>query len=54
MMRTEQEIEDQINEAVENDGKWPGMTYESGVASALRWVTGEDDLAPMNDEEEEG
>jgi hypothetical protein len=50
--RTDDEIDEQKNKALESDGrsKWPGMTYEQGVARALDWVTGYDDVAPMEDE----
>jgi len=46
---------DQINAAQEHvdEGKvaWPGMSYEQGVANALRWVLGEDEFAPMEEED---
>lgn len=50
--RSQQEIDDQINTACERPGLslWPGMTYEQGVDAALRWVTGESDDRPMEDE----
>ena len=50
-MRTEQEIEDELDE-VPPDGpsEWPGMTYEQGVERALRWVLEWDDGKPVSDE----
>lgn len=30
--------------------KWPGMSYEQGVSNALRWVLGDEETAPMEDE----
>lgn len=54
-MRTEQEIDTQMNLAqdqVSNGGgsKWPGMTFEQGVALALAWALGHEETAPMEDE----
>lgn len=48
--REEDEIDEQINAAVESSNRWPGMTYEDGVDAALRWVTGMSDSRPMEDE----
>jgi hypothetical protein len=52
--RTQDQIDEQINRAVESRDEhgtqWPGMSYEDGVDAALRWVTGESDDAPMDDE----
>ena len=48
--RTDEEIDDTLNDAVETQGRWPGMTYEQGVEAALRWVTGEEDLNPLEEE----
>ena len=53
MKRTRKEIEDQIAEAIDamdEGGRWPGMTYEEGVSAALQWVTGETDDAPMDND----
>jgi len=53
---TDDEIEDQISDALEaqNQGsRWPGMSYEQGVEAALRWALGEEEIPPMNDEDEE-
>lgn len=51
-MRDGDEIDEQINEAMEGiyNSKWPGMTYEQGVSNALRWVTGEEETPPMEDD----
>ena len=48
-MRTDDEIQDQIAKAQDNNGQFPGMTYEEGVAAALLWVTGDHEDAPMED-----
>jgi hypothetical protein len=55
-MRTEHEIDVQVNAAItqENKGqtKWPSMTYEQGVRSALDsldWVRGFNNVAPMDE-----
>lgn len=39
--KTEKEIEAQIDkatEAIENGGKYHGMSYEDGIKAALEWV----------------
>ena len=52
--RDRKEIDDQLNrttEAVDSGATaWPGMSYEQGVENALRWVTGESDDPPMEDD----
>jgi hypothetical protein len=52
--RTDAEIERVINEASEYEeegrSRWRGMSYESGVLAALRWLFGEVDENPMDDE----
>ena len=52
--RTRSEIDEQLNACVdsidEGRSKYPGMTYEQGVDAALRWVAGDTDDAPMEDE----
>lgn len=51
---TQQEIEDQANAAVEQmdmGSKWPGMSYEQGVANALNWVLGNESMPPMDEED---
>jgi len=50
--RTEKEIYDQIdlaNAALDEGGKFPGMSYEDGVKIALEWATGNSDDKPMED-----
>lgn len=53
-MRRQEEIFDQLDLAVESEiegrSKWPSMTYEEGVSAALRWVIGETDDKPMEDQ----
>ncbi len=46
---TDDQINEQIGLAVDNNGKWPGMTYEDGVRTALQWALGDSDDAPMSD-----
>jgi hypothetical protein len=50
--RTADEIADQLAEAWEDEGssRWPGMTYEQGVAAALAWVLGESSLPPLSED----
>jgi hypothetical protein len=54
-MRDPNEIDDQLAKASESTmmgtARWPGMTYEQGVESALMWVTGQSDEAPMDGDE---
>lgn len=38
MKPTEDEIYKVIDQAIENNGKYLGMTYEDGVQAALEWV----------------
>jgi hypothetical protein len=52
-MRNEKQIESvmyEADEAADSGGKWPSMTYEQGVAAALRWALGFTDDHPMEDE----
>ncbi len=48
---TENEINDVLNECAshEDDGtsKYPGMTYDQGVSTAVRWMLGEEEASPM-------
>ena len=48
-MRSNDEIEEQIGEATDSDGKFSGMTYEEGVKNALEWVLEETEDKPMDD-----
>ncbi len=52
-VRSNEEIDDVLNATVEAEAtgqsRWPGMTYEDGVAAALRWVLGQSDSNPMED-----
>lgn len=51
-MKDKNEINDQIdkaNEGVNEGSKFPGMSYEEGVVSALEWVMSNDNPAPMDD-----
>jgi len=53
MKRTPEEIEAQINWAtggIVEGTRYPGMSYEEGVSTALRWVTGETDDRPDGEE----
>jgi hypothetical protein len=54
LARTDSEIDDQLNKTAEavDDGstKWPGMSYEQGVENAIRWITGQSDDVPMEDD----
>lgn len=50
---TDEQVDDVINMAYEikdeQGTKWPGMSYEDGVLAALRWVTGEEDENPFEE-----
>lgn len=53
---TEQEIQSVLEDAIvaececmEDGSEYPGMTYEQGVAAAMRWVTGETKDHPLED-----
>ena len=41
--RTEEEIDDLLNDVTEQQdagsSKYPGMTYEEGIAAAIDWLT---------------
>ena len=37
-MKTKQEIEQALYNFDEQKSKYPGMTYEQGIAEALQWV----------------
>ena len=49
--------DDEINKVIqacwdqddEGESRWPRMTYEQGVAEALRWAIGETDDHPMDE-----
>jgi hypothetical protein len=49
--RPDDEINGQLELARDQEEKggtkWPSMSYEQGVAEALRWVTGMSDTKPM-------
>ncbi len=53
MKRTQKEIDRVLNWAMEADdhgrSKFPGMSYEQGVISALHWMIGLIDEAPDED-----
>jgi hypothetical protein len=49
--RTDEQVNEVLNEAneAEDNGtsRWPGMTYEQGVAAGISWVLGQTDEHPM-------
>jgi hypothetical protein len=47
--RTDEEIDLVLNEAMENEHKFPGMTYMQGVKEAIDWITGQTDSNPVED-----
>lgn len=53
MVPTPEQVDAQLNAAQEqvDDGgsKFPGMSYEEGVANALRWAAHGTGDAPMDD-----
>ena len=50
---TQDQIDDVLNkcaeQADEGGSRWPGMSYEEGVAEAIRWMQG-DGPNPMEDD----
>ena len=51
-MRTRSEVEDMVAEAgirATQGTRFPGMSYEEGVDSALRWALGIEDELPIQD-----
>ncbi len=49
MAKTEEEIQDQIDKALGDPDKFPGMNYAEGVRAALEWILGINESAPMED-----
>ena len=49
-MKTEYEINDMIDKAIDADVRSPGMSYEQGVRDALEWVMEYTDEAPIQEE----
>ncbi len=51
---TDVEIDEQLNKAYEQEekggSKWPGMSYEQGVRTAIDWITGNTDELPIEDD----
>lgn len=50
---TDDQVDDTIDDAHQNidqgTSRWPGMTYEQGVADALNWVMGNRDESPFEE-----
>lgn len=52
IVRSDEEIEETMAKAIDASHKksqYPGMSYEKGVADALRWLLEEDENNPMED-----
>jgi hypothetical protein len=51
--RTDEEIDGVLNAAADaadsGTSRWPGQTYEDGVAAGIQWITGSADDNPMDD-----
>lgn len=51
--RSQSQIDEVVNDAYENidagGSRWPGMSYEQGVAAALEWVTGASEEPPFEE-----
>ena len=47
----ETEIDDQLNHCAIAEGRgrsaYPGRSYEQGVAAAIHWMQGDDDIPPI-------
>ena len=49
---TKPDIDEQLNQAhqgIDHGSKWPGQSYEEGVAAAIDWMLGETDIKPMDE-----
>lgn len=46
---TEEQLNEAYYQAIENDGKFPGMTYAEGVKATLEWIRGDREDHPMED-----
>lgn len=53
MKPTDKEIEAQIGEAIDQNGRYPGMSYEDGVRDALDWVLGNEPNPPLDEGEQD-
>jgi hypothetical protein len=49
IIRTEQEIDDLLNQASESadNSKYPGMSFEQGIEYAIKWLTEKDAVHPF-------
>jgi len=45
-MKTQEEINHQIDVATDNPDMYPGMSYADGIKAALEWVLGYTDENP--------
>lgn len=50
MKRTEDEIDTVLSAAIDNPGRFFGLSYEDGVLAGIKWIVGEEDESPMADE----
>ncbi len=54
IVKSDEEINDLIQRCMDAESagttKYFGLTYEQGVKSALDWVTGNDDIHPLDEE----
>lgn len=51
--RSQDEVDEQLNradDALDSGSRYPGMTYEEGVANGIRWLLGQDESPPMEDD----
>lgn len=49
MNRSKEEIDEILNwayEGIDAGSKFPGSPYEQGVAAAIEWIQGDNDLRP--------
>lgn len=47
--RTSEELDEQRGKAIDEAGKWPGMSYTDGVQATIDWIFGDRDEGPMDD-----
>ncbi len=53
IVRTQAEIDEQVNWAVEGQdkgGRYPGMSYEDGILEMYRWLIGDNDDKPNQED----
>jgi hypothetical protein len=42
-------LENEVMDSINDGSKFPGMSYEQGIATTLEWLRGDSDSFPMDD-----